>query len=68
MQIARLTPALRLATDRVAQGDAKSIHLLLKIIDRLDRYSRPAGQSAVARPDCLFPAEQVLENAQNGKG
>ena len=41
MQIARLTPALRLAADGVAQGDAKSIPLLLKIIDRLDRYSDP---------------------------
>jgi hypothetical protein len=36
MQIARLTPALRLAADGVAQGDGKSILLLLKIIDRLD--------------------------------
>ena len=42
MQIARLTPALRLAADGVAQGDAKSIPLLLKIIDRLDRYTQPA--------------------------
>jgi hypothetical protein len=41
MQVARLTPALRLAADGVAQGDAKSIPLLLKIIDRLDRYSDP---------------------------
>src|SRR5271155_2470037 len=41
MQIARLTPALRLATDGVAHGDAKSIQLLLNIIDRLDRYSDP---------------------------
>src|SRR5271155_3576855 len=41
MQIARLTPALRLATDGVAHGDAKSIPLLLQIIDRLDRYSDP---------------------------
>ena len=41
MQIARLTPALRLAADGVAQGDANSIPLLLKIIDRLDRYSDP---------------------------
>ncbi|MFZ0208863.1 MAG: hypothetical protein WAL59_22610 [Roseiarcus sp.] len=103
MQIARLTPALRLAADGVAQGDAKSIPILLKIIDRLDRYSDPhpdfnsfsvlmarrrprssrrgkaartkpacAGdaldRSAAARPDCPLPAEQVLENAQNGKG
>jgi hypothetical protein len=102
MQIARLTPALRLAADGVAQGDAKSISLLLKIIDRLDRYSDPldfgspnlfparrrprssrrgkpaatkpasagdaVGRSVAARPDCLLPVEQALENAQNGKG
>ena len=41
MQIARLTPALRLAADGVAQGDAKSIPILLKIIDQLDCYSDP---------------------------
>jgi hypothetical protein len=39
MQIARLTPALRLASESVAQGDAKAIPLLLQIVDRLDRYS-----------------------------
>ena len=102
MQIARLTPALRLAADGVAQGDTKSIPLLLKIVDRLDRYSNPdpdfnafsvlmarrprssrrrktagtkptgggdaTGRSAAARPDCPLPAEQGLENAQNGEG
>src|SRR5277367_1117395 len=103
MQIARLTPALRLAADGVAQGGTKSIPLLLKIIDLLDRYSDPhpdfnsfsvlmarrrprssrrgkaarmkpacagdaIGRLAAARPDCALPAEQVLENAQNGKG
>ena len=103
MQIACLTPAQRLAADGVAQGDAKSIPLLLKIVDRLDRYSDPhpdfnsfsvlmarrrlrssrrgkaartiaacagdaVGQSAAACPDCPLPAEQALENAQNGKG
>ena len=41
MQVARLTPALRLAANGVAQGNAKSIPLLLQIIDRLDRYSDP---------------------------
>ena len=39
MQIARMTPALRLAEAGVAQGDAKSIALLLKLVDRFDRYS-----------------------------
>ena len=41
MQVARLTPALRLAADGVTRGEAKSIPLLLKIIARLDRYSDP---------------------------
>jgi hypothetical protein len=41
MQIARLTPALRLAAAGVAQGDAKAIPLLLSLVDRLDRYSDP---------------------------
>jgi len=41
MQIGRLTPALRLAADGVAQGDAKSITSMLKSIGRLDRYSDP---------------------------
>jgi hypothetical protein len=103
MQIARLTSAQRLAVDGVAQGDAKSITFLLKIIDRLDRYSDPhpdfnsfsvlmarrrprssrrgkaartkpactgnaIRRSAAARPNCPLPAEQALENAQNGKG
>ncbi len=39
MQIARLTPALRLAAAGVAKGDARSIPLLLQLVDRLDRYS-----------------------------
>ena len=41
MQIARLTPALRLAADGVVQGDAKSITSMLKSIGWLDRYSDP---------------------------
>jgi len=49
MQIARLTPALRLAADGVARGDTKSIPLLLQVIDRLDRYSRSAGGFHLAR-------------------
>jgi hypothetical protein len=41
MQIARLSPALRLAAAGVAQGDQKAIPLLLSLVDRLDRYSDP---------------------------
>ena len=72
MQIALLTPALHLAADGVAQGGAKSIPLL-KIIDRLDRTlgrrrRRPIGHGASRLPLASLPAEQVLENAQNGKG
>ena len=41
MQFARLMPALRLARQAVAEGDAKAIPTLLKLIDRLDRYADP---------------------------
>ena len=41
MQFARLEPALRLAARGVAEGDAKAIPLLLKLVDRLDRYCEP---------------------------
>ena len=41
MQFARLEPALRLAARGVAEGDAKAIPLLLKLVDRLDRYCDP---------------------------
>ena len=41
MQFARLEPALRLAARGVAEGDVKAIPLLLKLVDRLDRYCAP---------------------------
>lgn len=42
MQFARLEPALRLAARGVAEGDVKAIPLLIKLVDRLDRYCEPA--------------------------
>jgi hypothetical protein len=41
MQFARLEPALRLASRGVAEGDAKAIPLLIRLVDRLDRYCEP---------------------------
>ena len=41
MQFAQLEPALRLAARGVAEGDTKAIPLLLKLVDRLDRYCEP---------------------------
>ncbi len=64
MQIARLTPALRLAADGVAQGDAKSIPLLLQIIDRLDRYSDPLAD--FSSPE-LFMERRHKPSARRGK-
>ena len=64
MQIARLTPALRLAADGVAQGDAKSIPLLLQIIDRLDRYSNPLED--FSSPE-LFRERRRPSSARRGK-
>jgi hypothetical protein len=64
MQMARLTPALRLAADGVARGDAKSIPLLLKIIDRLDRYSDPLED--FSSPE-LFMERRRRPSARRGK-
>jgi hypothetical protein len=43
VQIARLEPALRLAARGVADGDLRAIDRLLKVLDRLDKYSAVAG-------------------------
>ena len=43
MQFARLEPALRLVARGVADGDVKAIPLLLKLVDRLDRYCDPGA-------------------------
>ena len=64
MQMARLTLALRLAADGVARGDAKSIPLLLQIIDRLDRYSDPLED--FSSPE-LFMQRRHKRSARRGK-
>jgi hypothetical protein len=67
MQMARLTPALRLAADGVARGDAKSIPLLLRIIDRLDRYSDPLEE--FSSPELFHgTATQAILEAQKTGG
>ena len=55
MQFARLAPALRLAASGVAEGDMKAIPLLLKLVDRLDRYCDPDGLNATPQLGDLFP-------------
>ena len=49
VQIARLEPALRLAANAVAEGDLGAIDRLLRVLDRLDKYS--AVEGAEAKPD-----------------
>ncbi len=49
VQIARLEPALRLAAGAVAEGDLGAIDRLLRVLDRLDKYS--AVEGAEAKPD-----------------
>jgi DNA-binding Lrp family transcriptional regulator len=43
VQIARLEPALQLAAGAVAEGDLAAIDRLLRVLDRLDRYSAVEG-------------------------
>ncbi|THD47641.1 MAG: hypothetical protein E7774_04370 [Bradyrhizobium sp.] len=49
LQIARLEPALRLAAGAVAEGDLAAIDRLLRVLDRLDKYS--AVEGAEAKPN-----------------
>jgi hypothetical protein len=46
VQIARLEPALQLAAGAVAEGDLSAIDRLLRVLDRLDRYSAVEGAAA----------------------
>ena len=46
VQIARLEPALQLAAGAVAEGDLGAIDRLLRVLDRLDRYSAVEGAAA----------------------
>ena len=43
VQIARLEPALRLAARGVADGELSAIDRLLRVLDRLDKYSAVEG-------------------------
>ncbi len=43
VQIARLEPALRLAARAVADGELSAIDRLLRVLDRLDKYSAVEG-------------------------
>ncbi|HZZ63546.1 MAG TPA: hypothetical protein VFE63_20660 [Roseiarcus sp.] len=55
MQFARLEPALRLAARGVAEGDVRAIPLLIKLVDRLDRYCEPALFDGSPLLGDLFP-------------
>src|SRR5271156_5994251 len=67
MQIARLTPALRLAAAGVAEGDAKAIPLMLQIMDRIDRYSDP-DEYFSSPPPWTFMTWRARKSSKGGNG
>ena len=67
MQIARLTPALRLAAAGVAEGDAKAIPLMLQIMDRIDRYSDP-DEYFSSPPPQAFMTWRTRKSPKGGNG
>jgi hypothetical protein len=67
MQIARLTPALRLAAAGVAEGDAKAIPLMLQIMDRIDRYSDP-DEYFSSPPPWTFTTWRPRKSSKGGNG
>jgi hypothetical protein len=52
LQLERLMPALRLACEKVAEGELKAIAPLIKVIDRLDKH-----QTTVVAKDHYGPEE-----------
>ena len=46
LQMARLDPALRLASEKVAEGDLMAIDRLLRVLDRMDKYQSAAAREA----------------------
>jgi predicted transcriptional regulator len=51
LQLARLQPAMRIASEAVADGLFSAINPLLKVLDRLDRYQRTAKVNQVYDDD-----------------
>jgi hypothetical protein len=49
MQSARLDPALRLAAEKVAEGDLRAVVPMLRVLDRLDKYQAAAIAHRAAR-------------------
>ena len=45
LQIARLDPALRVASEQVATGDLRAVDRLIKVLDRLDKYQGVAASA-----------------------
>jgi hypothetical protein len=74
VQIARLEPALRLSAQAVAGGDLSAIDRLLRVLDRLDKYSAvegaAAGENAGGRERLLAKlnamAERMIAARQSG--
>ncbi len=51
LQLARLQPAMRIATEAVEGGDVAAIPSFLKVLDRLDRYQKTAKVNQVYDDD-----------------
>ncbi len=49
LQLSRLEPALRAASEAVGKGDVKAIAPLMKVLDRLDHYQKAARTETIDR-------------------
>ncbi len=65
LQLSRLEPALRVASEAVGKGDVKAIAPLMKVLDRLDHYQKTAHAETTDRLinmiDFQVKAEAILE-------
>ena len=68
LQLARLQPAMRIASEAVADGHFSAINPLLKVLDRLDRYQRTAKVNQVYDDDARQKLLDKLNRAAANLG
>ena len=71
LQLSRLEPALRAASEAVGKGDVKAIAPLVKVLDRLDHYQKAARTETLDRLGGMIEfqvkAERVLEKHRTAR-
>ena len=68
LQLSRLEPALRAASEAVGKGDVKAIAPLMKVLDRLDHYQKAARTETIDRLGKIIEFQAKAEEAVEKHG